>query len=223
MDWIFSIIPSISLPTANKFYTFGWAASLIGAAITFAGVIFLMWGTRVRDHDFDDNIARLHDRAASSEERAGALEKETARLTSGNLELATNLERERTARARIEAGLASRHVTAEQKTALINALKGVKLEMVISRYDVPETTAYANEIAAALVEAGQSVIEGSVIMAGGGNLPGVLVEETADARLIGALIAAQLVTQKLPPNRNIMFRTGEGLNSLLIGNKPTSF
>src|SRR5260221_13917739 len=97
MDWIFSIIPSISLPTANKFYTFGWAASLIGAAITFAGVIFLMWGTRVRDHDFDDNIARLHDRAASSEERAGAVEQETANLTSGNLELKTNLDRERTA------------------------------------------------------------------------------------------------------------------------------
>jgi hypothetical protein len=213
----------ISLARANQFYTWGWRASVIGAVITMCGVGLLWFGTRVRDRDFDENIARLHDRAASSEERAGALEKETARLTSGNLELATNLERERAARTRIEAGLASRHVTAEQKTALINALKGVKLEVVISRYDIPETTAYANEIAAALVEAGQSIIEGSVIISGGGNVPGVLVEETADARLIGALIAARLATQKLPPSKNIMFRTGEGLNSLLIGNKPTSF
>jgi hypothetical protein len=222
MGWIAGFL-DISLARANQFYTWGWRASVIGAVITMCGVGLLWLGTRVRDRDFDENIARLHDRAASSEERAGALEKETARLTSGNLELATNLERERAARARIEAGLASRHVTAEQKSALVNALKGVRLEVVISRYDVPETTAYANEIAAALIEAGQSIVEGSVIISGGGNLPGVLVEETADARLIGALIAARLVTQKLPSNKNVLFRTGEGLNSLVIGNKPSSF
>jgi hypothetical protein len=222
MGWIADFF-DISLVRANQFYTWGWRASVVGAVITMCGVGLLWLGTRVRDRDFDENIARLHDRAATSEERAGALEKETARLTSGNLELATNLERERAARARIEAGLAPRHVSAEQKAALINALKGVKLDVIMSRYDAPETTAYANEIAAALVEAGQSITEGSVIISGGGNLPGVLVEETADARLIGALIAARLVTQKLPPNKNVMFRTGEGLNALLVGHKPNSF
>jgi uncharacterized protein (DUF486 family) len=45
MEYILGLIPDVSLETANKFYTFGWAASLSGAAITFAGVIFLMWGT----------------------------------------------------------------------------------------------------------------------------------------------------------------------------------
>jgi hypothetical protein len=68
----------ISLPTANKFYPFGWAASFIGAAITLVGVIFLMWGTRVRDRDFEENIAVLHERASTSEERAAELEKQTA-------------------------------------------------------------------------------------------------------------------------------------------------
>src|SRR6478736_280334 len=67
--------------------------------------------------------------AAHSEERSKQLEK-------GNLELA--VERERSARARIESGLASRHVRPEQKATLIDALKGVKLAVVISRYDDAE-------------------------------------------------------------------------------------
>src|SRR5262245_12280177 len=70
MDWVFSLIPDISLETANKFYTFGWAASLIGAAVTFAGVIFLMWGTRVRDHDFESQVATLNSEAGTARERA---------------------------------------------------------------------------------------------------------------------------------------------------------
>jgi len=35
----------ISLKTANKFYSWGWKASLVGATITFIGVGLLMWGT----------------------------------------------------------------------------------------------------------------------------------------------------------------------------------
>jgi hypothetical protein len=70
MDWVFSLIPDVSLETASKFYTFGWAASLLGAAVTFAGVIFLMWGTRVRDHDFETQMSMLNSEAATARERA---------------------------------------------------------------------------------------------------------------------------------------------------------
>src|SRR4051812_4584706 len=87
MDWFLSVVPDVSLETANKFYAYGWIASLLGAAVTFTGVVFLMWGTRVRDHDFEHNIAVLHDSAGKARERAGNLEKAAEDLRAKNLEL----------------------------------------------------------------------------------------------------------------------------------------
>jgi hypothetical protein len=103
MNWVFALL-DISLPTANRFYTWGWAASLVGAAITLIGVLLLMWGTRVRDHDFEGSIAHLHESAASSEERSKELER-------GNLTLQGRLERERTERLKLEEKLSPRQVS----------------------------------------------------------------------------------------------------------------
>jgi hypothetical protein len=84
----------ISLDTANEFYTWGWRASMFGALITFFGVAFLYWGTRVRDHDVERNVATLNleagsarERAGKLEERAGQLEKDAEILKRDNLEL----------------------------------------------------------------------------------------------------------------------------------------
>jgi hypothetical protein len=79
--WLFRLI-DISLETANKLYTAGWTLSLAGAVVTLLGVGMLWWGTRVRDKDFDHNIAMLHDRAAKSE-------LEVARLTTPRVRLLT--------------------------------------------------------------------------------------------------------------------------------------
>ena len=64
----------ISLVTANKFYLFAWIASIVGAAVTLIGVLFLMWGTRVRDHDSESQVAELYLAAAKSNERAAEAE-----------------------------------------------------------------------------------------------------------------------------------------------------
>lgn len=70
----------ISLDTANELYSWGWRVSLGGAVVTAIGVSLLMWGTRVRDSDFEENIAKLHERAATSEERGHVLEKENLEM-----------------------------------------------------------------------------------------------------------------------------------------------
>jgi hypothetical protein len=215
MGWVSEFF-DISLAAANRLYSWGWGLSVSGAAVTMIGIGMLWIGTRVRDHDFDENIARLHDSAALSEKRSKELEQ-------SNLELATVLERERTARARIEAGLASRHVRPEQRSALIDFLRGVKLTVVLSRYGDPETTAYAAEITWALKDAGLTVEEGSVVLSSTANLAGLFVEETADTRLINALFLAGLATRKLSSAKNAMYRTGEGLNVVLVGLKPNPF
>jgi hypothetical protein len=215
MAWASEIL-DISLDTANRLYSWGWGLSAAGAVVTMLGIGMLSIGTRTRDRDFEKNIAQLHKSAAGSEERSKQLEND-------NLQLATNLERERAARARIEAGVASRHVTPEQRAELIDTLKGMTLTVVLSRYNDPETATYAGEVASALIEAGTTVQAGSVVVAGDNNLTGLLVEETADPRLINALVASGLATQKLQSTKNKMLRTGEGLNAILVGLKPNPF
>jgi hypothetical protein len=69
---------NISVETANKFYAWGWRASILGAVITAIAVIFLMWGTRVRDRASEGALAGLNSSAARAHERAAALEKEAA-------------------------------------------------------------------------------------------------------------------------------------------------
>ena len=50
----------ISLETANKFYSWGWRASIAGAVITAIGLILLMYGTRVRDRDMESQLSRAN-------------------------------------------------------------------------------------------------------------------------------------------------------------------
>src|SRR6266851_5952402 len=209
---------TISLETANEFYTWGWRASMFGALVTFFGVAFLFWGTRVRDHDFESQIANLHTTAADSEERSRLLGKETESLRQTNLQLAADVEREKAARLRIEDGLASRHVQPEQRRMLIDSLKGVTANVLISTYSDPETSTYEAEITRALNDAGITVTRGSVILSSSQSpLTGLLIEQDADARLIKGLSTAGLLTQMLLSTKNPMLHTGEGLNAIVVG------
>jgi hypothetical protein len=154
MEWLSALL-DVSLETANRFYTFGWTASLTGAAITFFGVVFLMWGTRVRDHDFEHDMATLHGRAATSEER-------TEELRKGNLTLQATLERERAARIKIEEHLKPRGITPEQLSKIIAALqatpKGV-VHVMSGFFDGTDAKPYAQQIKTALEEGGFKVTE----------------------------------------------------------------
>lgn len=212
----FSQLFDVSLATANRLYIGGWYLAFIASIITACGLGMQWIGTRVRDRDFDENIAKLHENAALSEERSKLLEK-------GNLELATILERERAARARIEAGLASRHVRPEQRATLIEMLRGLTLTVVLSRHNDLETTEYAREVASALNDAGINIQEGSLIVSDPSSLAGLLVEEAADPRLINALFMAGLATQKMESAKNDMLLTGDGKNAILVARKRSPF
>jgi hypothetical protein len=62
MAWL-----NISLETANKFYAWGWRGSILGAVIAAIAVIFLMWGTRVRDEDSERHAVLAGQRATALE------------------------------------------------------------------------------------------------------------------------------------------------------------
>jgi hypothetical protein len=134
----------ISLETANNFYSWGWKASLLGATVTLIGVSLLMWGTRVRDHDFEANISQLNSDASKAHERAAQLENDAAKAKEKTatleVEAAKNKEsvarlNERTAQAEartVEAQLELNRIkenqapwvfSADQKKKLIESLK----------------------------------------------------------------------------------------------------
>lgn len=76
---------------------------MFGALITFFGVAFLYWGTRVRDHDFEAQVALLNLEAAQA-----------------------RLEQER-----LKAAVSWRRITREQHDALVSKLNGLQIDLWI--------------------------------------------------------------------------------------------
>jgi hypothetical protein len=202
MGWFFSLL-DISLDTANKFYTFGWASSLSGAAITFIGVVFLMWGTRERDRDFEDSIGHLHKSAATSEERSRELEK-------GNLTLQRDLEHERVERIKMEQRFGARHFTPEQRDAIILAFKGKPMLVQVRCIAEGEAMLAANNFAVVLREAGLTV---PPVLDVGLTIPPSLGVEVYDPAGQGGLFAKTMMAN-IPEARfrNVPFSIG-GENS----------
>jgi hypothetical protein len=155
---------NISLELANEFYSWGWRASLLGALITFFGVAFLFWGTRVRDNDFEHNVAQLHASAGRSEkaaadarERASKLEVSAESLRQANIELERSLERERVERIKMEQRFGARHFTTEQEQAVILAFRGQSITAHVRCIAEGEAMLAANNFATVLRKAGLTV------------------------------------------------------------------
>jgi hypothetical protein len=75
----------ITLETANKFYEWGWRASIAGAVIIAVGVILLMYGTRVRDRDTESQLSSAKLLTAQTSEKAAALQVRAEELKGENL------------------------------------------------------------------------------------------------------------------------------------------
>jgi len=151
----------ISLETANKLYLWGWRGSLLGASLTALSVIFLMWGTRVRDHDAERQFAdlnfeagRARERASKLEERAAAFEKEAAQA---------RLETER-----LREQMAWRRLTPKQGEILSAAIRktGLKPVIFVTTTD-PEASSLRDDFVAVLRAAGDMDPHWSVGLAGG--------------------------------------------------------
>ncbi len=189
----------VSLEIANGFYVWGWRASIAGAAITLFGVCFLMWGTSVRDRDFESHIADLHDRAATSEQQTKELEK-------GNINLQTNLERERIERLKLEATIAPRTMKPEHITAVTAAFRhftGRRVSVKSYAMDA-EGALLGQQIVRCLEDAGLIVTNGITTFVPIGALSlGVHVSAAEDRALAHGLASAigentSLVTQYDP-------------------------
>jgi hypothetical protein len=185
---------NISLDTANEFYTWGWRASMFGALITFFGVAFLYWGTRVRDHDFDSKMTTLNSEAGNARERAGRLEEKAQELEKGNLTLQSEVERERIERMKLELKLSPRSLGPAKQAQLTSALRpiltGIAVDLVVFEALGPDVGPLGREIAKALTDAG-IVVRVLTPLPGGMFATGVLVRAEAEspANIMGAVPA----------------------------------
>jgi hypothetical protein len=110
---------NISLDTANRFYSWGWRGSIIGALITAVAVCFLMWGTRVRDRDTETRLASLNLEAAQSRERAAIIEERLLQEQRRLADARWRLER-------VERGALPRDIPAPQAQAIVEGLREIK-------------------------------------------------------------------------------------------------
>jgi hypothetical protein len=138
----------LSLETADKFSSWGLRLSLCGAVVTALGVFLLMWGTRIKDQDFDEQIAILHSRAATSEERAAVLEKEAAELRLGGGQSARKDE---------HAQSGARQLTAEQRNCLAGRLAEFKSPVALRFEQDQEAAEYAASLRDVLLKGGVPV------------------------------------------------------------------
>jgi hypothetical protein len=165
----------ISLGLANAIYTTSWIGLLFGAAITAIATGAAYWSSTVRDRYSDERTAVLE---ASTEQA----KLEQARIGETNLRLQIDLERERGARIKIEAGLASRRVSDEQclriRERLANA-GSIPQILIITQAD-EEQAAYAEQLLRCLQQTGTHVaLQRNGIMMG--VPPGLHVQLPASA------------------------------------------
>jgi hypothetical protein len=150
----------LSLDLATRVHSWGWRLSVTGSIMTFLGVLLLMWGTRVRDQDFEEQVAVIHSRAAISEERAAGLEKEAAQLR-------LDLQRERTFRKEeFSLPAAGRQITPEQRRCLSERLRDFKAPVTLRFEPDQGAGEYAAALRDALTKAGVSVVFGSAQKSG---------------------------------------------------------
>ena len=142
----------ISLETANSLYRWGWRGSIFGAVITAVAVVSLMWGTRVRDRDFETRMTELNviagqarERASAADERAAALEKEAAE-----------------ARLKLAQITMPRHLTPEQiqkLKPLLMAIPNKGKVVVKGRWPDEEALSFTTQISEIMSDAGFEVVE----------------------------------------------------------------
>jgi hypothetical protein len=150
-SWI-PAIPDISLKVANLFYSWGWRGSLLGAAITAVSVVFLYWGTHVRDEDAARQMGHLNREASQQRERAAKLEKDAEGLALDVEKAKRETEIERVKRLELEAKIAPRRLSGEQKLAIEKAghPNGTTQIIVVSRFLDLESRDFADDLATAL-------------------------------------------------------------------------
>ncbi len=214
----------ISLETANEFYSWGWRGSIIGAVITAISVIFLMWGTRIRDFEAEQQmklanygVEQANLRASSLEETAKNAQEEQKNLRNSNIKLQEQVDNLRKPRRISEIAVT------RLKKILINS-GAHSFQLIYVGMD-PEAQSLAEQLNSIFISAGWSLIgqvQPQIDLTGPlpvgvqfgvksqQDLPSALIpfiDLMREEKLIGARASVGLAPE-LPDNQSIAVRVG---------------
>lgn len=203
----------ISLETANKFYTWGWKASLAGAAITLIGVAFLMWGTRIRDHDSETRLGQTTLSSTAAVQHAEAAIARAAKAERDLFDLRQSIR--------------PRMLSNEQRDSLINALtvfNGQRLEIIEYKLSA-EASAFSSQIQSALLLAHWDArVTGQ--MGGTGQREGVTIMiDLGETNVVASALTSELrkvgITKAFLANDDFLpVKLGHGVIGMIVGPKP---
>jgi hypothetical protein len=154
---------SLSQTSADSVFGYSNVALIVGAALVFLGTIGVIWSSGIRERYANERISKneaetaiAKANAAKAEENAAAANERTEVLREENLATQRELERERLERVRLEAKIAPRRLSQEQRSTLVNELKSGPQPITIefTRLGDLEASMYADAILTALGSAG---------------------------------------------------------------------
>src|SRR4051794_7667514 len=169
MEWM--ALFEISLERANQLYTWGWRLSAIGAVITMIGVALLWTGTRVRDQDFEEQVASLYKSASASEERAKLIARDAAAAN----ERAAELQAE---------NLALQAVLAPRNAGILGVDGPARANEWFAGLEVFSGTKVLIQAASDDREANNLAFQVSLALSARGWKPSLITEERSNARQI---------------------------------------
>ncbi|MFH2210661.1 MAG: hypothetical protein ABIJ01_03385 [Pseudomonadota bacterium] len=140
---------------------FGWsnAALTVGAFLVLVGTIGVFWTGGIRERYADERISKNEAETAAAKataavanEHAASANERTEVLRQSNLEVQRQLEKERIDRLRLEASIAPRRLSDNQRSSLLSALLAAPQPLTVEFTLIgdQEATLYGNAIGAAL-------------------------------------------------------------------------
>lgn len=168
---------SLSQSHADLIFKVSNIGLIVGALFVFLGTIGTIWSGAIRERYSDERTARneaetatakataasaneraasANERAATANENAAVANERTEELKKSNLQLQTELEKERTERLRLEASIAPRQISEQQRGVLIAALRAAPqpISVQVTLIGDEESANYGKSLVDALGAAG---------------------------------------------------------------------
>lgn len=149
-------IMNMSLLTANFWFNVSNIALLVGAVIVAIGTYGVYKTGAIKERFADERISFNEGETEKAKSSAAKADENAQIVKRSNLVLQTELERERTARLKLESKLAPRHLSAEDMKAIVEAIKpyaGQKVDVFVPLGDT-EAKVYAADFVKSFRDAG---------------------------------------------------------------------
>ena len=216
-------MPDLSLPAANLWNNVGNLALIMGAFLVLAGTWLTIWTGGAKERFADERISGNETLTQTAKADAAKAIEETERLKNDNLKLSLQLEAEKSARLKIESGLASRNVSNVKKPMLIDELKKIDPKPIIQIQRLvgdTETKRFGDQLIECFNSAGIRSTDFTIGMSPG--FPDGVTIVSSDLPESNKLVAALQAVGFSPVVKH--GATPPGFSAVvLIGLKPPSF